>query len=133
MKTFTRRSFLRTTTAGMAACVTCSPLLAEGEKLGPDTSYKRADYVLFTAAHALQMLPAPHPLLDDILPGRTSERDLLRELADVLASHHGFVAQTPPTYSAKGNPRAASLRQGRTPFSEVDGSHIWVILFESRR
>jgi hypothetical protein len=45
-----------------------------------------ADYVLFTAAHALQMLPAPHPLLDDILPGRTCERDLLRELADALAA-----------------------------------------------
>jgi len=27
-----------------------------------------ADYVLFTAAHALQMLPAPHPVLDQILP-----------------------------------------------------------------
>lgn len=48
--------------------------------------YAGADYVLFTAAHALQMLPAPHPLLDDILPGRTCERDLIRELADALAA-----------------------------------------------
>jgi hypothetical protein len=46
-----------------------------------------ADYVLFTAAHALQMLPAPHPLLDDILPDRTCERDLIRELADALAAY----------------------------------------------
>ena len=45
-----------------------------------------ADYVLFTAAHALQMLPAPHPLLDDILPGRTCKRDLIAELADALAA-----------------------------------------------
>jgi hypothetical protein len=45
-----------------------------------------ADYVLFTAAHALQMLPAPNPVLDKILPGRTCERDLLRELADALAT-----------------------------------------------
>jgi len=45
-----------------------------------------ADYVLFTAAHALQMLPAPHPVLDKILPGRTCERDLIRELADALAA-----------------------------------------------
>ena len=45
-----------------------------------------ADYVLFTAAHALQMLPAPNPVLDKILPGRTCERDLIRELADALAA-----------------------------------------------
>ncbi|MBM4088928.1 MAG: hypothetical protein FJ276_05770, partial [Planctomycetes bacterium] len=45
-----------------------------------------ADYVLFTAAHALQMLPAPHPVLDTILSGRTCERDLIRALADALAA-----------------------------------------------
>ena len=45
-----------------------------------------ADYVLFTAAHALQMLPAPHPVIDRILPGRTCKRDLIRELADALAA-----------------------------------------------
>ena len=45
-----------------------------------------ADYVLFTSAHALQMLPAPHPVLDKILPGRTCKRDLIRELADGLAA-----------------------------------------------
>jgi alpha-L-fucosidase len=46
-----------------------------------------ADYVLFTAAHALQMLPAPHPVIDRILPGRTCKRDLIGELADALAAH----------------------------------------------
>ena len=45
-----------------------------------------ADYVLFTSAHALQMLPAPHPVLDKILPGRTCKRDLIRELADGLTA-----------------------------------------------
>jgi len=45
-----------------------------------------ADYVLFTAAHALQMLPAPNPVLDRIVPGRTCERDLLMELADALSA-----------------------------------------------
>lgn len=45
-----------------------------------------ADYVLLTAAHALQKLPAPHPVLDRILPGRTCERDLIRDLAEALAS-----------------------------------------------
>jgi hypothetical protein len=44
-----------------------------------------ADYLLFTSTHALQMLPAPHPVLDKILPGRTCKRDLIGELADALA------------------------------------------------
>jgi len=48
--------------------------------------YAGADYVLFTSVHALQMLPAPHPVLDKILPGRTCKRDLLMELADALAA-----------------------------------------------
>ena len=45
-----------------------------------------ADYVLFTAAHALQMLPAPNAVLERILPGRTCERDLIAEMADALAA-----------------------------------------------
>ncbi|NLX98123.1 MAG: hypothetical protein GXY83_18335 [Rhodopirellula sp.] len=44
-----------------------------------------ANYVLFTATHALQMLPAPNPVTDSILSGRTCERDLIGELADQLA------------------------------------------------
>jgi hypothetical protein len=44
-----------------------------------------ADYVLFTATHALQKMPCPHPVVDGILPGRTAERDLLGELAQGLA------------------------------------------------
>lgn len=44
-----------------------------------------ADYVLFTATHALQMFACPHPVVDAILPGRTSERDLLGEIARGLA------------------------------------------------
>ena len=47
-----------------------------------------ADYVLLTAAHALQMLPAPHPVIDKLLPGRTCERDLIAELADALATRN---------------------------------------------
>jgi alpha-L-fucosidase len=48
--------------------------------------YAGADYVLFTACHALQMLPAPHPVIDRLLPGRTCARDLIGELADALAA-----------------------------------------------
>ena len=49
-------------------------------------TYAGADYLLFTAAHALQMLPAPNPVIDKILPGRTCKRDLIAELADALAA-----------------------------------------------
>ncbi len=45
-----------------------------------------ADYLLFTSAHALQMLPAPHPVIERLLPGRTCQRDLLGELAEALAA-----------------------------------------------
>lgn len=44
-----------------------------------------ADYVIFTATHALQMLPCPNPVLDSILAGRTSERDLIGEIAEGVA------------------------------------------------
>ena len=43
-----------------------------------------ADYVIFTSTHALQKLPCPHPVLDCILPGRTTQRDLLGEIAGEL-------------------------------------------------
>lgn len=41
-----------------------------------------ADYVIFTSAHALQMLPAPCAAIDRVAPGRTTTRDLIGELAD---------------------------------------------------
>ncbi len=44
-----------------------------------------ADHVIFTATHALQMFPCPHPVVESILPGRTAERDLLGEIAEALA------------------------------------------------
>ena len=50
-----------------------------GQLLRPGSAW------MFTAAHALQMLPAPHPVIDKILPGRTCKRDLIRELAEALA------------------------------------------------
>jgi len=50
--------------------------------------FARADYVLFTATHALQKHPAPNHAIDALLPGRTCKRDLIGELADALAEHH---------------------------------------------
>lgn len=47
-------------------------------------AYAGADYLLLTATHALQMLPAPHAVVDRLLPGRTCRRDLIAELADAL-------------------------------------------------
>ncbi|MBW1673634.1 MAG: alpha-L-fucosidase [Deltaproteobacteria bacterium] len=43
-----------------------------------------AGYVIFTACHALQYFPAPIKTLEKILPGRTSQRDLIAEIADAL-------------------------------------------------
>ena len=45
-----------------------------------------AGYLIFTTMHALQMPPAPNPVLDGILPGRTCERDLMREIGEGLAA-----------------------------------------------
>ncbi len=44
------------------------------------------DYVIFTATHALHMLPCPHPVVDSIMTGRTAERDLLGEIGHALAA-----------------------------------------------
>lgn len=41
-----------------------------------------AEYVIFTGAHALQMLPAPCAAIDRVLAGRTSQRDLIGELLE---------------------------------------------------
>jgi hypothetical protein len=50
-----------------------------------------ADYLIFTSTHALQMLPAPHPIIDAILPGRTTRRDLIGKIADRLAAHGRYL------------------------------------------
>ena len=43
-----------------------------------------AGFVVFTTAHAMQFFPAPLASLDRILPGRTSRRDLVADLAAAL-------------------------------------------------
>ena len=45
-----------------------------------------ARHVIFTSSWADQHPPAPCPALDRILPGRTTRRNLLREIADALAA-----------------------------------------------
>lgn len=45
-----------------------------------------AEYVIFTSTHALQMLAAPCAAIDRVLPGRTTRRDMLGELADACAA-----------------------------------------------
>jgi len=45
-----------------------------------------AQYVIFTSTHALQMLPAPSAAIDRIAPQRTTQRDLIGELADACRS-----------------------------------------------
>ena len=41
-----------------------------------------ARHFIFTTTHAEQKLPAPHPLIDDLIPGYTTRRDLLGELCE---------------------------------------------------
>jgi hypothetical protein len=43
-----------------------------------------AGFVVFTTAHAFQYFPAPLAALDRVLPGRTSRRDLVADLAAAL-------------------------------------------------
>lgn len=43
-----------------------------------------AGFLLLTTSHAEMYLPAPVAALDKILPGRTTQRDLIAELADTL-------------------------------------------------
>ena len=43
-----------------------------------------AGFVVFTTAHAWQYFPAPLAALDKVLSGRTSRRDLVADLAEVL-------------------------------------------------
>ena len=45
-----------------------------------------ARHIIFTSSWAEQHPPAPCPALDRILPGRTTKRNLLREIADALAA-----------------------------------------------
>jgi len=49
-----------------------------------------AYYVIFTITHAFQMFPCPHPVVDLILPGRTSERDLLGEIITELHKRNKY-------------------------------------------
>lgn len=51
-----------------------------------------AGHVLFTSTHSRHWFPCPHPVVDEILPGRTCERDLLGDLARALAeAGKGFI------------------------------------------
>lgn len=46
-----------------------------------------AKFVTLTTSHGKMFFPAPLQSLDKILPGRTSERDLVGEVADALNAH----------------------------------------------
>jgi hypothetical protein len=44
-----------------------------------------ASWVIFTTCHGMQMFPAPIKTLNDVLPGRTTNRDLIADLAAALS------------------------------------------------
>lgn len=43
-----------------------------------------ASHFIFTTTHAEQKLPAPHPVIDNLIPGHTTRRDLLGELCEAF-------------------------------------------------
>lgn len=47
-----------------------------------------AGFVVFTTSHAGFYFPGPNPTIDAILPGRTCQRDLVRDLARALGTHN---------------------------------------------
>ena len=46
-----------------------------------------AGFVTITTSHSDMVIPAPIKSLDAVLPGRTSERDLIGEIAEALSKH----------------------------------------------
>jgi hypothetical protein len=54
----------------------------DAERFVSQVADSGASYLLFTVTHALQQVPAPCAAVDRLLPGRTTERDLVGELAD---------------------------------------------------
>ena len=69
-----------------------------------------AGFVVFTTSHAEQMFPAPLAALDAVLPGRTTRRDLVADLAAALERrglrlmlyHHLGSSRDPEWLSASG-------------------------------
>ena len=47
-----------------------------------------ASWVLLTTSHGGHYWPGPNKTIDQVLPGRTCERDLIRELIDALGKHN---------------------------------------------
>jgi hypothetical protein len=47
-----------------------------------------AGYAIWSATWATYFFPAPIRAIDEIMPGRTSQRDLIGEMADALAKRH---------------------------------------------
>lgn len=54
------------------------------EGLADQMKHTGAGFVLMTTSHAFQYFPAPLKSLDAIIPGRTSQRDLVADLASAL-------------------------------------------------
>ena len=46
-----------------------------------------AGYVILTTSHGEYYFPAPIKAIDDIMPGRTADRDLVSDLAEALGTH----------------------------------------------
>ena len=56
------------------------------ERFADSLAEVEAKHCIFTLTHAEQYLALPHPVLEKLLPGRTTERDLIGELIDALTA-----------------------------------------------
>lgn len=64
-----------------------------------------AKHCIFTLTHAEQYLALPHPVLETLLPGRTTERDLVGELIRALAARNiRFIAYYNHSCNGNGDP-----------------------------
>ena len=60
----------------------------DADRFADMVSQMGAGFVVFTTSHAGFYFPGPNPAIDAILPGRTCQRDLVRDLARALGTHN---------------------------------------------
>ncbi len=60
----------------------------DADRFASMVSQMGAGFVVFTTSHAGFYFPGPNPAIDAILPGRTCQRDLVRDLAKALGRHN---------------------------------------------
>ncbi len=75
------------------------------ERFADSLAEAGARHCIFTLTHAEQYLAMPHPVLDRLLPGHTTERDLIGELIEALGKRGiRFIAYYNHACNGSGDP-----------------------------